>query len=167
MVRELKIRNYSIKTVKSYLYSLREYFFFKKHHFKLLDQDNIKDFLLHCEQKGISAQSRNLFLNAIKFYYHNVTGPQSTIQIRSAKKPKSLPVVLSRDEIGTILTSPTNQKHQLPLALAYGSGMRVSEVVASWPQEQHKRFLNMHSKNQVSRKTQPFTVYGTVLQHTC
>ncbi len=152
MERELRIRNYSIKTVKSYLYGLREYFLFKKHRFEMLDQDNIKDFLLHCEQKGTSAQSRNLFLNAIKFYYHNVAGAQSTIQIRSAKKPKSLPVVLSRKEICTILASPTNPKHQLLLALAYGAGMRVSEVVAVKVKDIDLNELTVHIKQAKGQK---------------
>jgi len=39
--RELKIRNYSPKTIKSYLYSLREYFSFKGNNFNKLDQENI------------------------------------------------------------------------------------------------------------------------------
>jgi len=38
------------------------------------DIENIKNFLLHCGEKGVSAQSRNLYLNAIKFYYRNVVG---------------------------------------------------------------------------------------------
>ncbi|MBM3256072.1 MAG: hypothetical protein FJZ04_01200 [Candidatus Moranbacteria bacterium] len=70
--RELKIKNYSAKTIKSYLYGLKKYFSFKANNLAELDQNNIKNFLLHCEQKGISPQSRNLFLNAIKFYYRNV-----------------------------------------------------------------------------------------------
>jgi len=128
--RELKIKNYSPKTLKSYLYSLREYFSFKGDNLSKLDQENIRNFLLHCEQKQISPQSRNLFLNSIKFYYRNVVKNQQKIDIQSAKKPKSLPIVLSRDEIRKILESPKNAKHKLLLSLAYGSGLRVSEVVA-------------------------------------
>jgi site-specific recombinase XerD len=66
--RDLKIKNYSSKTIKSYLYGLREYFSFKEKDYNSLDQENVRNFLLYCEQKRISPQSRNLFLNAIKFY---------------------------------------------------------------------------------------------------
>ena len=128
--RELKIRNYSPKTVKSYLYGLQEYFSFKKKKFEILNQDNIRDFLLHCEQKGISAQSRNLFLNAIKFYYQNVIKNNQKVKIRSAKKAKRLPVVLSRNEIGKIIESVQNKKHRLLLSLSYGAGLRVSEAIS-------------------------------------
>lgn len=127
--RELRIRNYSGKTIKCYLYGLKEYFSFKKIKFENLDVENIKNFLLYCERRNISPQSRNLFLNAIKFYYQNVVKASERIDIISAKKPKSLPVVLSRSEIEKILQSLTNTKHRILLSLAYGAGLRVSEVI--------------------------------------
>ena len=127
--RELKIRNYSTKTIKSYLYGLKEYFSFKKHGFENLDIDNIKDFLLYSQKKGVSAQTRNLFLNAIKFFYRNVIKTNEKIDIQSAKKNKSLPVVLSRNEIEKTLEITKNTKHKLLLSLAYGAGLRVSEVI--------------------------------------
>ncbi len=86
--RELKIKNYSPKTVKSYLYGLKKYFTFKKRNLETLDQNHIKEFLLYCEQKGISAQSRNLFLSAIKFYYRNLVNTKQKIEIQSAKKQR-------------------------------------------------------------------------------
>ena len=129
--RELKIKNYSPKTIKSYLYGIREYFSFKGSDFTKLDQNNIRDFLLDCDQRHISPQSRNLFLNAIKFYYHNVVKIQQKIEIQSAKKPKSLPIVLSRSEVKRILETPSNQKHKLLLSLSYGAVLRVSEVKRS------------------------------------
>ncbi len=128
--RELKINNYSPKTIKSYLYGLQQYFCFKKKEYAKLDRENIKDFLLHCEQKNISPQSRNLLLNAIKFYYRNVRGNSQKIGIRVAKRQQKLPVVLSRSEIETILRSLKNGKHKLLISLAYGAGLRVSEVVS-------------------------------------
>lgn len=130
MERELRIRNYGIKTVKSYLYGLREYFAFKKDHLTTLDQENIRDFLLQCEERGISPQSRNLFLNAIKFFYREVIRTTEKIEIRSAKKANSLPVVLSKMDIDRIITSVQNSKHKLLLSISYSSGLRVSEVVA-------------------------------------
>ena len=49
--RELKIRDYSRETVKSYLYGLREYFTFKKEEFETLNQGNRRDFLMLCGTK--------------------------------------------------------------------------------------------------------------------
>lgn len=150
--RELKIKNYSPKTIKSYLYGLREYFAFKDSNFIKLDQENIKDFLLHCEQRRISPQSRNLFLNAIKFYYRNVVRNPHKIEIQSAKKPNSLPVVLSRSEIEKILQSLINTKHRLLLSLAYGAGLRVSEVITLKAQDLDFGELTLHIKQAKGQK---------------
>jgi integrase/recombinase XerD len=102
--------------------------------------------LLHCEQKQISPQSRNLFLNAIKFYYRNVVKNPQKIKIQSAKKPKSLQRVLSRSEITKILESLKNPKHKLLLSLAYGAGLRVSEIVVLKVQDFDFEELTVHIK---------------------
>lgn len=150
--RELKIKNYSPKTIKSYIYGLREYFSFKGNNFTKLDQENIRDFLLHCEQKHTSSQSRNLFLSAVKFYYRNVGKNSQKIEIQSAKRPKSLPTVLSRSEVTRILESPKNAKHKLLLSLAYGAGLRVSEVIALKVQDLDYKELTVHIKRAKGQK---------------
>ena len=150
--RELKIRNYSLKTIKSYAYGLREYFIFKRCSYSKLNQENIKNFLLYCERKQISSQSRNLFLNAIKFYYRNVVKNSEKIEIQSAKKPKSLPIVLSRNEINKILESSKNTKHKLLLSFAYGAGLRVSEVIGLKVQDLDFEELTVHIKKAKGQK---------------
>ena len=127
--RELRICGYSPKTIKSYLHGLEKYFEFKGVDFEIVNQNNIKDYLLKCEQQGLSGESRNQALCAIKFFYYKVRHVNEKILIRLAKKKQSLPVVLSRLEIDKILKSVSNFKHQLLLSLAYGAGLRVSEVV--------------------------------------
>lgn len=150
--RELRIKNYSQKTIQSYLYGLREYLSFKGKSYAHLDQENIRDFLLHCEQRGMSPQSRNLFLNAIKFYYRQVTQNTVTIAVPSAKRPRNLPAVLSRGEIEKILQAPTNTKHRLLLSLAYGAGLRVSEVVTLKVQDINLEELTVHIKQAKGQK---------------
>lgn len=131
LLRELKLRNYSSKTIRSYLYALKKYFNFKKQEFENLEVENVKYFLLKEQKHGASAQTRNLLLNAIKFYYRDVVrnSGEQKIEIKSAKKNKTLPVVLSKREIERLLEITKNIKHRLLLAITYGAGLRVSEVI--------------------------------------
>lgn len=129
VIRELKIRNYSPKTVKSYSSYLQKYFYYKKNDLNNIDQNNIKNFLLNLKEIGKKPQSRNLYLNSIKFYYQNICGYRKFINIRFAKKSQKLPVVLSKNEIELILSNIRNRKHKLMLSISYGAGLRVCEVI--------------------------------------
>lgn len=150
--RELRIRNYSPKTIKSYLYGIKEYFTFKNQDFENLNVENIKNFLLFCEKNAVSPQTRNLFLSAIKFFYLNVVKTNEEIEIRGAKMNKSLPVVLSRPEIEKLLEVTENTKHKLLLSLAYGAGLRVSEVVSLKVQDIDLLELTIHIKQAKGKK---------------
>lgn len=150
--KELKIRDYSPKTIKSYLYGLKKYFSFKKTNLRTLNIENIKQFLLSVKKDDISARTRNLYLNAIKFYYRNVVETKRKIDIPSAKKPKKLPVVLSRKEIKKLIKKTNNKKHRILLSLAYGAGLRVSEAVSLKINQINLEELTIHIKNSKGKK---------------
>ena len=94
-----------------------------------LDEAKIREFLLGKVGRGLAPQTVNLYLNAIKFFYYEVLGCQGRIGIRFAKFNRRLPVVLSRGEVFLVLANIKNLKHRLMVGLAYGAGLRVSEVV--------------------------------------
>jgi len=96
---------------------------------------------LWAEGLGVNAQNQkfynllfpvpsiNLELNAIKYLYRDVLRSPEKIDLKFAKRSKALPVVLSRKEITDMINALANPKHRLVLSLAYGSGLRVSEVI--------------------------------------
>jgi len=128
VINELRIRNYSPRTINAYVRCLADYFNFKKIDLYTADETNIKIFLLQLDKKNYSSQTINLYINAIKYYYHNVRKCPNKIDIKFAKRAKKLPVVLSRDDIQKIIANTANLKHRLIIALSYGGGLRVSEV---------------------------------------
>lgn len=127
---ELRLRGASPRTIQSYTNILREYFSWKGGRYENLDEKNIREYLLLKEGRGSSASTRNLILNAIKFFYRDVVRLGMEIKIKYAKGVKSIPVVLSRSEIKKLVVATNNLKHRLMIALAYGAGMRISEVVS-------------------------------------
>jgi len=135
MQREMLIRNYSPKTIKAYSYGLREYFKFlqKSNHtydLRQPDEENIKDFVFMKTKQNLSPQTINLQIQAIKFFYHEIVKIPIKINIKLSKKHQKLPIILSRDEIQIILANIKNHKHRLMIAIAYGAGLRVSEVLS-------------------------------------
>jgi len=144
--QELRLRNYSPKTIKSYLACLAEYFAFHGADPEQMNEDKIKEFLLRKQAKNYAPQTVNLYLNAIKFFYQQVLKVYKKIDIRFAKKSKKLPVVLSRQEIGQILDNIRNSKHKLLIALSYGAGLRVSEAVTLKVRDVQLDELTIHLK---------------------
>jgi len=84
--QELRLRNYSFKTIKSYLGCLKEYFDFKKLSLEKIDEENIKQFLLNKKDKNYSSQTINLYLNAINFLPRSIENSRKDkFKIRQAK----------------------------------------------------------------------------------
>ena len=150
--QELRLRNYSFKTIKSYLGCLREYFDFKKFNLGKIDEETIKQFLLNKQSKNYSSQTINLYLNAIKFFYREVLKIPQKIDLKFAKRSKKLPIVLSREEIKNIIDSIRNPKHKLITSLAYGAGLRISEVVNLKVKDVNLEELTIHLKNAKGKK---------------
>ncbi|MFA5020811.1 MAG: site-specific tyrosine recombinase/integron integrase [Patescibacteria group bacterium] len=149
---ELKIRNYSSKTVRAYLACLKDYFDYKRVNLDELDLDNIRQYLLLKQEKNYSPQTVNLYLNAIKFFYHEIIRASEPFTIKFAKRNKSLPVVLSRQEIQLLLSDIINAKHKLLLSLSYGAGLRVSEAVNLKVKDFNLEELTIHIKEAKGKK---------------
>jgi len=127
--KELNLRNYSSKTVKAYTACVRDYLQWLKIDWRYPSENAIKTFLLSQKERGLAAQTTNLYLNAIKFFYAQVVKRPVSLFLKFGKRPQRLPVVFSREEIRKIIDVTKNPKHRTLIALAYGAGLRVSEVV--------------------------------------
>jgi site-specific recombinase XerD len=124
----LKLRNYSVKTRKSYLLYIKQYLVFsKKNNLKNRDEA-IEKFLLQKVDDNKSSQTVNLALNSVKFLYKEVLKDNNKVDLKFAKRNKKLPVVLSREEITKVLDNIENKKYKLAVALAYAGGLRISEI---------------------------------------
>lgn len=136
----LRTRHYSYRTEKSYMQWIRRYILFhNKRHPKEMGLPEIEKFLTHLAVKNNVASSThtcpsvrcegNQALSALLFLYRellNVGIPDASLNIVRARKPKRLPVVLTRSEIQRILGLLEGQS-QLIAQLLYGSGLRLNE----------------------------------------
>ena len=130
---ELRLRNYSHRTVKSYTSNIRGFvrFIHPVHPREATDED-IRGYLLHLiEVKRSPAGTVNQIYNSLKFLYEQLYDRR--FSYRNLPRPKGdrkLPTVLSAEEFVRILRSIGNLKHRTMIALTYASGLRVSEIVS-------------------------------------
>lgn len=129
--QELKIRNFSSKTIKAYLYYNKELLRFASKFSDDISRQDIKDYLDWLYRQGKSTATINLIINSLKFYYEEVMHRKffgSDFGIKRPKKEKKLPVVLSKQEIVRMIEVADNIKHKLVIQVLYSSGLRVSEL---------------------------------------
>lgn len=149
---ELRLRNYSRKTIKIYLGCLLEYFKYVKCVKKDPNIEIIKKYLLEKQDKGLSSLTINLHLNAIRYFYREICKNKIPLDIKFAKTAKKIPVVLSKNEIKKILDSIDNKKHKLLISLSYGAGFRISEVINLKIKDINLEELTIHIKGAKGNK---------------
>jgi integron integrase len=131
-VREtLRVKHYSIRTEQAYLGWIRRYILFHhKRHPRAMGTPEIEVFLTHLAvHDNVAASTQNQALCALLFLYNEVLGQEiDSVDAIRAKKPKRLPVVLSREEVERVIAAMTGT-NQLVARLLYGSGLRLSECL--------------------------------------
>lgn len=129
MAQELRIRGFSRATVVAYCYAVQKFLSYVGADIVEAGSDDVKSFIDDLLKEGRSARTCNLALNAIKFFFKIVLKQPLDGPLPTVKRPKTLPIVFSQEEIRQLLAVVKNKKHHLLLSLAYGAGLRVSEVV--------------------------------------
>ncbi len=126
---ELKLRGFSPQTTKMYLFYCQKMLEYIKKQPEDLTEDDIKDFLAYkFSEDKLSNASIVLIKAALKFFYSETLGKKIS-DIKTPKRSNRLPVVLSRNEIKSLIEKTENRKHRLIIELLYSSGLRLSECV--------------------------------------
>jgi site-specific recombinase XerD len=80
-------------------------------------------------ERKVSSSTQNTAINAIKFYYERVLGGKRRFYaLDRPNTEKTLPTVLSTEEIAAIMKATQNLKHKAILMLIYSGGLRISEA---------------------------------------
>ncbi|MGI9319443.1 MAG: integron integrase [bacterium] len=131
MRRDMRLRGYSVKTEKSYLYWVRMYIrFIGMRHPQDAGKQEVKEFLSWlANERQVSVNTQKVALNALVFMYHKfLNQPLGELGFTLARRQRFLPTVLDPGEVASILNQVSGRNY-LILALMYGSGLRVSECL--------------------------------------
>ena len=131
MDREIRIRGFSENTRRSYLGSMRS---FVRHFMRAPDElgvEHVKAYQLYLtKERRVAWSTFNLQVCAIRFFYQRVLEVDWSVeQIPYQRTGKRLPVVLSKEEVVSLLGAVTNLKHRAILMTLYSAGLRSGEVV--------------------------------------
>jgi integron integrase len=126
----IRVRHYSPKTEDSYVHWLKRFILFhNKRHPAEMGEKEIAQFLSSlASELHVSASTQNQALNAILFLYRDVLRKDIGYVdgVIRAKKPRRLPVVLTKEEVKGVL-GRLNGAPWLMSMLLYGAGLRLME----------------------------------------
>ena len=126
---EARRRGLSKKTIENYVFCVNRFFQWRKKDPRKITKKDIKEFVSFLNSKGYSGNTINVYINALKFLLQEVLAKRVLWRVKFSKKAKTLPVVLTQEEVVLLISSIENKKHKLIIELMYGAGLRVSEVV--------------------------------------
>jgi integron integrase len=133
VIAEIRVRQYSIRTEQSYLGWLERFVQFHGMRDPAeLDGAAMKAFLEHLVvNRRVSASTQNQALNALIFFYKHVLKNEVVElgEFAQSKKPRRLPVVLTREEVQRLFAALDSPMARLMAGLLYGCGLRLMECV--------------------------------------
>ena len=130
MIDDMRMRKLAAKTQAAYIRSVRQFTGYLRRSPDSATVEDLRNYQLHLVDHGISAISLNAAITGLKFFFEITLGqPELMAKMQPVRVPRRLPVVLSPEETARLLAAVRNLKHQVALSVAYGAGLRASEVV--------------------------------------
>jgi len=130
MLDDMRMRKLKPRTQSGYLRAVERLTRFLGRSPDTASAEDLRDFQLHLVDAGVTAASLNNLITGLKFFYGTTLGTSKVMALMSPlPEPERLPAVLSPEEVAELLACAPNLKAQTALSVAYGAGLRSSEVV--------------------------------------
>ncbi|MGC1900367.1 MAG: tyrosine-type recombinase/integrase, partial [Pseudolabrys sp.] len=129
-IEDMAARKLTPNTQRSHIYSCKRFAAWLKRWPDTATPDEVRGFQLHLIESGTSICNRNRIMTGVRFLFRvTLRRHDLAAEVWHIKEPQKLPPVLSPEEVKRVLTMAPSLKARAMLTLAYGCGLRASEVV--------------------------------------
>jgi integrase/recombinase XerD len=131
MIEDMTIRKLGAKTQHDYVQRVKDFAVFLGRSPASAGKEDVRRYQLHLSSSGARTPKINATVSALRFFF-DVTLDRADLgkQMTFVHEPRKLPVVLSAEEVRRMLEAAPGLKYKAALSVAYGAGLRVSEVVS-------------------------------------
>src|SRR6478672_6368856 len=131
MIDDMRMRKFNGKTQIHYIRAVRRLAAFLRRSPDTATAEELRAFQLHMVNTGTAPPTINSTLSGLKFFFDVTLGRgEVMVKMQPVHQPRPLPVVLSGEEVTRLIAAAPNAKYQAALSVAYGAGLRASEVCA-------------------------------------
>jgi len=150
----MQLRNLAPSTQQTYLQAVVK---LTRHYNKSPDQlgqEDVFQYILHLQnEKEQSFSSCNQALCAFKCFYNQFLNNGTTIlDVPMRKRPRKLPIVYSQEEVQKIIQCTTKPKYRMIFMAAYGTGLRLAELVNLEVKDIDSQRMNIFEGNSKGQK---------------
>jgi len=130
MIEDMRMRKLAPHTQAGYIRAVRKFTRYLKRSPDTATAEDLRNFQLYLVDHGASPITLNATITGLKFFFGVTLERGSLIaKMQHVFVPRTLPVVLSRQEVRLLIAAAPSLKYQTALTVAYGAGLRASEVV--------------------------------------
>ena len=131
MIEDMTIRKLTPKTQHDYVQRVKNFATFLGCSPDTASFEDVRRYQLHLATSGAGVPTLNQSVSTLRFFFKITLGRADIVNhTQFIHEPRKLPVVLSPEEVARFLDAAPGLKYKAALSVAYGAGLRVSEVVA-------------------------------------
>lgn len=130
MIDDMTMRKLAPATQRNYLRAVERFTQFFRRAPDGAEAEDLRRFQLRLAKEGVSSSNINQILTGLRFFYTvTLSRPEALAKVSHVHQPETLPAILSPEEVTRVLEAAANLKYKAALSVAYGAGLRASEVV--------------------------------------
>jgi integrase/recombinase XerD len=131
MIEDMTIRKLAQKTQRDYVQRIKKFTAFLGRSPDTATFEDVRRYQLHLATSGVGVSTLDQSAATLRFFFRVTLGRHDIVAHTTfIHHPRKLPVVLSPEEVARLLNAAPGLKYKAALSVAYGGGLRVSEVVA-------------------------------------
>ena len=131
MIEDMTIRKFAPKTQHDYVQRVKNFAAFLGRSPDTASFEDVRRYQLHLAERGVGVPTINQTVSTLRFFFKVTLGrPEIVEHTHAVHEPRKLPVVLSPEEVARLLDAAPGLKYKAALSVAYGAGLRATEVVS-------------------------------------
>jgi site-specific recombinase XerD len=131
MIEDMTIRKFTAKTQHDYVQRVKNFAAFLGRSPDTATSEDVRRYQLHLTTSGVGVATLNQTVSTLRFFFRVTLKRHDIVEhTHFVREPRRLPVVLSPDEVARFLAAAPGLKYKAALSVAYGAGLRASEVIS-------------------------------------
>ena len=131
MIEDMTVRGFTAGTQRGYIRAVEDFTAFLGRSPDQAGAEDLRRYQLEMRCGGASATAMNAAVSSLRFFFTVTLGrDDASAGMTTVREPRKLPVILSPEEVARLLDAAPGLKYKAALSVAYGAGLRASEVVS-------------------------------------